>query len=353
MAPRKWLSKRKATALLAELVQTIDMPSLHLALFDAEGLLLAAVPDDDTVHGWGLIVTQVRQTRAETVTTGKAAFPLTAHGEPAGVLAAQADDGWTQRVLTALRAARTTLTWLAEAEIEKRALARETLDRYREINLLYRIGETVGAAVDLEEVSDLILKESMSTIKVAKGLVMLVDRATRDLVVKARRGAVMPESERWPLTRGILGEVARDGKPRIVNDTASDPRTQGEATVFASLLCVPLKTRDKLLGILALGDKVPEGHTARSPGLSDAQGPGGMFTAGDQNLLMALASQAAVAIDTALEVQAREERLKQQIRDLRIEIDYVRKARQVAEITESEYFQRLRAEARRLRASSE
>jgi C4-dicarboxylate-specific signal transduction histidine kinase len=51
----------------------------------------------------------------------------------------------------------------------------------------------------------------------------------------------------------------------------------------------------------------------------------------------------------AVEVQAREERLKRQVEELRIEIDEAKKARQVAEITETDYFQRLREHAREMR----
>lgn len=49
------------------------------------------------------------------------------------------------------------------------------------------------------------------------------------------------------------------------------------------------------------------------------------------------------------EVQARELRLAQEVRMLRIEVDEVRKSRQVAEITETDYFQQLRQRARALR----
>jgi two-component system, cell cycle response regulator len=48
-------------------------------------------------------------------------------------------------------------------------------------------------------------------------------------------------------------------------------------------------------------------------------------------------------------VRAREERLQRQVHDLRIEIDQVRQAETVAEITETEYFQRLRGQANELR----
>jgi DNA-binding response OmpR family regulator len=51
----------------------------------------------------------------------------------------------------------------------------------------------------------------------------------------------------------------------------------------------------------------------------------------------------------ALEVQAREQRLKQQIQELRIEVDEVKKAQQIAEITETDYFYQLKQKAKDLR----
>ncbi len=54
----------------------------------------------------------------------------------------------------------------------------------------------------------------------------------------------------------------------------------------------------------------------------------------------------------AHEVQAREERLKQQLEALTIKIDENKKAAQVAEITDTEYFQHLQREAGRLRSRS-
>lgn len=52
----------------------------------------------------------------------------------------------------------------------------------------------------------------------------------------------------------------------------------------------------------------------------------------------------------AREVQAREERLKQRVQELSIVIDEGRQARQLAEITESDYYQRLRSQAGQLRS---
>jgi DNA-binding response OmpR family regulator len=66
----------------------------------------------------------------------------------------------------------------------------------------------------------------------------------------------------------------------------------------------------------------------------------------------ALGGLARVFRKMARQVYAREERLKRQVEELRIEIDESKKSRQVAEITETEYFQNLRAIARQLRSRS-
>jgi nitrate/nitrite-specific signal transduction histidine kinase len=55
----------------------------------------------------------------------------------------------------------------------------------------------------------------------------------------------------------------------------------------------------------------------------------------------------------AREVRAREQRLKQEVQQLRIEIDETRTARQVSEITETDYFQDLQRKADRLRFRDE
>jgi HAMP domain-containing protein len=51
----------------------------------------------------------------------------------------------------------------------------------------------------------------------------------------------------------------------------------------------------------------------------------------------------------ALEVRAREQKLRQQIADLRIEIDVAKRTQQVSEIADTDYFRDLQAKARQLR----
>jgi HAMP domain-containing protein len=62
-----------------------------------------------------------------------------------------------------------------------------------------------------------------------------------------------------------------------------------------------------------------------------------------------LAQLARVFSQMAVKVQTREEQLKRQVEELRIQIDEVKKAKQVAEITETEYFQHLQEHAQEMR----
>jgi CheY-like chemotaxis protein len=105
-----------------------------------------------------------------------------------------------------------------------------------------------------------------------------------------------------------------------------------------SLLNVPLTDeRGAVIGVLQLLNA-----------LDPATGATVAFDDGQQMMVESLSTLASVA----LAAYARERQLRQQIEDLRIEIDEARKARQVAEITDTEYFQNLREKARKLRQQS-
>ena len=65
----------------------------------------------------------------------------------------------------------------------------------------------------------------------------------------------------------------------------------------------------------------------------------------------ALGQLARIFQQMAREVRAREERLQRQVRELRIEVDEAKRAREVAEITGTEYFRDLQERAHQLRSA--
>jgi GAF domain-containing protein len=102
-----------------------------------------------------------------------------------------------------------------------------------------------------------------------------------------------------------------------------------------SLLTVPLIRADgTVIGVLQLINAVRPGTKEIIP-----------FEPNMQQILEVLGRLAAVALEGYL----REQRLSEQVRQLRIEIDQTKKARQVAEITDTDYFRELRQKSRQLR----
>lgn len=102
-----------------------------------------------------------------------------------------------------------------------------------------------------------------------------------------------------------------------------------------SLLTIPLKnSAGQVLGVLQL--------------INAEEPETGTRIAFDLNLQQMMESFSSLAV-AALEAYIREQALHRQIEELRIEIDMAKKERQVAEITESDYFQELRQKARELR----
>ena len=71
----------------------------------------------------------------------------------------------------------------------------------------------------------------------------------------------------------------------------------------------------------------------------------------DENLQQMMGSLSALA-SVALEAYIREQALRQEIQQLRIEIDEVKRQKQVSEIVESDFFQSLQARARAIRERS-
>jgi transcriptional regulator with GAF, ATPase, and Fis domain len=88
------------------------------------------------------------------------------------------------------------------------------------------------------------------------------------------------------LGKSIAGHVAQKGVTLIIEDIEKDQkfkRLSKKHYATKSLLCVPLKIKEKVLGVINLSDKVT----------------GAPFNQDDLRLLTTFASQAAIAIDDA------------------------------------------------------
>ncbi|MBI2677431.1 MAG: GAF domain-containing protein [Candidatus Koribacter versatilis] len=85
-----------------------------------------------------------------------------------------------------------------------------------------------------------------------------------------------------PLGRGLVGYAAQTGEPVLVPDVAKDPRYIAVNPETKSELCVPLKYKEKVIGVLDLE------HTRR-----------GYFTEDHMRTITTLAAQIAISLENA------------------------------------------------------
>ncbi|MEW6278298.1 MAG: sensor domain-containing diguanylate cyclase [Candidatus Eremiobacterota bacterium] len=179
------------------------------------------------------------------------------------------------------------LTREARARYELESTVKELLSKYEELSVLYDSAATIVTVMNLDEVSDRILDLAAEILDVDHASLMLLDECGQELEVKAARGtrSDVVGKVRVALGEEISGLVAQEGKPILIEDieTHEGFRRMARTDGTRSLLSVPLKVKDKILGVLNVTNKKD----------------GTPFHSGDQKLLMALADMAAISIENA------------------------------------------------------
>lgn len=172
------------------------------------------------------------------------------------------------------------LSHLAGAELEKKALARETLDKYKEIALLYDITEKLSVNIEPHKIAGLVINEANKLFKADNCSVMMVNEETGMLEILAASGTNFYPKSCIRAGEGIAGNILVSGKSEIINDVMADPRYKKGANNIRSLMCTPVKVKDRVMGVINISSEQPVNYTA-----------------GDLKLLSALAFQAALALE--------------------------------------------------------
>lgn len=190
----------------------------------------------------------------------------------------------------------------AGAAIENAILLREARRRSIALDAMFNVIQTIGRSPKIKPVLDAIINQANRLLGTDKSIIRLMDKVTRELTIGTASGTSRSAMRNIKLRvgEGIMGKVAKEGKPLIINDVASSAEAQEQAREIgkvASLLCVPMILENKTIGVLMMGSSKPK-----------------TFTEEDKNLLMLLASQAAVVIENVRLY----EQVNKQLSELRI-----------------------------------
>ena len=183
-------------------------------------------------------------------------------------------------------------------ELEKKFVELET--RIEQLSLLTDLSAAVSGTLDPEKIYDQALSRLVHRMAYQKVYLSLVDRGRRVLRGHRMAGADVEafpfEGMEIPLEAGASASarVAMTGQPVLVNDVdqSSEPvhRALVRAHQVRSFVAVPLRVREQVFGVLSV--------TADEPG---------RFDQGDADLLTAVASHVALAIDKAESFQTIED----------------------------------------------
>ncbi len=165
---------------------------------------------------------------------------------------------------------------------------RESID----YQLLLNVSASIISSLDLNEVLQGIVDGATSSLKSARGSLMLIDESSGDLVLRYGKG-MKPELinvVRVKIGEGIAGSVAKSGEPLLITDIENADRFKkksGKEFNNKSLLSVPLKAKEKVIGVFNINNKIT----------------GEVYDEFDLKLLKALSNQAAISIQNARHYQ--------------------------------------------------
>ncbi|MEA5593620.1 ATP-binding protein [Rivularia sp. UHCC 0363] len=178
------------------------------------------------------------------------------------------------------------LSFLVKQECEKKSLAKELLERYEEIDLFDELSTQITNSLDINQIAQLVLERISTIIKCNVGVFLLLDSPTGQLQPLSKFGDV--SCLQFPITlgKGILGEIIARGKGEIVNnicDSLNCVDNDKSTQTIASLICVPLKSKDRVIAAIAVGSQTQINYTTE-----------------EFKVLNIFATQAAIAIEKAL-----------------------------------------------------
>ncbi|MBN1313428.1 MAG: GAF domain-containing protein [Anaerolineae bacterium] len=154
-----------------------------------------------------------------------------------------------------------------------------------ELNLLYNLGKTFSAVLDLSELLVDIVDAAVTLAHANEGLLILTEPDSDRLILKAERqaGDDIARALDQVTEDTLASHVLAHGMPLLLN--AGDPlSTDGDETITTrSLVYVPLITKGRTIGILGVADKAGNA----------------VFNTHDLDMLAGLGGYAAIAIENA------------------------------------------------------
>jgi PAS domain S-box-containing protein len=160
--------------------------------------------------------------------------------------------------------------------------------QHKNLTALANIGSVVNSSLELDEVLRIVMDNIVRLTGAERGFLMLRDEAGEMVTQVARNWTQESiKSGEGATSRSVVQRVIETGEAIVTTNAQEDQRFSDKASVVAlnlrSILCVPLKVKNELIGVIYADNRIRTG----------------IFSEKERDLLVGFSNQAAVAIDNA------------------------------------------------------
>lgn len=165
---------------------------------------------------------------------------------------------------------------------------------------LVKIGRSITAVTDIDVLLKVIAEETKIAIQADRCTVFMLDKEKNELWSKVALGMDSQEI-RFPADKGLAGYVVKTGEPLNIPDAYNDPRFNSDIDKETgyrtkTILCMPIKNNNQeIIGAFQVLNKLS-----------------GVFTKGDEDLLVAIGGSASIALENAQLFEQQKELYKEQ-----------------------------------------
>lgn len=153
---------------------------------------------------------------------------------------------------------------------------------------LVETGQVINSSLELDEVLRIVMDNIVRLTKAERGFLMLRNE-NGEMTARIARNWEMESinSAEKNVSRSVVQRVIDTGESVVTTNAQEDKRFVGQESIVAfnlrSILCVPLKVKNDLIGVIYADNRIRTG----------------IFADTEKELLEAFANQAAIAIDNA------------------------------------------------------
>jgi putative nucleotidyltransferase with HDIG domain len=157
-----------------------------------------------------------------------------------------------------------------------------------QLGALMGVGRTINSSLGLKRVLEEVMDSLIELMRAERGFLMLreSDGELKEQVARRIDHSNL-DKDSVKVSRTIVDKVVATGEAILTTNAQEDPRFENQMSVAAyqlrSILCAPLKIKDRLIGVIYV----------------DNRAHAGIFQERELGLITAFADQAAVAIDNA------------------------------------------------------